>query len=207
MKSVFADKKVRFSEAHRKNVMTLLKFTFRFQKTLQAAAYLLLKADKRLNYMHVIKLLYIADREYLAEEGDMITGDSCYALNNGPVLSGTYNLIKNKHPLATQWKKYIQTDHYDLLLIESPGDDELCAAEKEKLDSVYGRYDKNYDVFDLVGLTHEYSEWEKNHRTGTSTLIPVEDILDAQNKSELIPIVAETLQMEEYNNRLFGTVQ
>jgi len=51
-------------------------FIFQFHKTLQAAAYILQASGGRMNYANLLRLLYIADRECLAEEGDTITGDT-----------------------------------------------------------------------------------------------------------------------------------
>lgn len=42
-------------------------FRFRFERSLQAAAYLIKLAGGELSYIHLLKMLYIADREYLAE--------------------------------------------------------------------------------------------------------------------------------------------
>jgi hypothetical protein len=54
-------------------------------KTIQAIC-LLLKAMKtdRLEYISILKILYIADRESLAERGAPITGDVPVAMKNGP---------------------------------------------------------------------------------------------------------------------------
>jgi hypothetical protein len=55
---------------------------FNFKRTLQASAYLLRLDGKRMPYMRLLKLLYIADREWLAEMGESITGDRAYAIRN-----------------------------------------------------------------------------------------------------------------------------
>src|SRR5436190_21060219 len=85
-------------------------------KTVQAIC-LLLKAMKtdRLEYISILKILYIADRESLAERGAPITGDVPVAMKNGPVLSAVYALINHQRekdlPL---WLQYFHREDYDL---------------------------------------------------------------------------------------------
>jgi hypothetical protein len=44
---------------------------------------------------HVCKVLYYADRHHLEEYGRLVCGDDYFALPNGPVPSGTYDLIRD----------------------------------------------------------------------------------------------------------------
>ena len=69
-------------------------FRFDFLKTLQASGVLLQLDANRMAYIRLLKLLYIADRELLAETGRTLTGDEAVAMKNGPVLSRVYDLIK-----------------------------------------------------------------------------------------------------------------
>jgi uncharacterized phage-associated protein len=57
-----------------------VRFPFDERKAAQAAAYLLKKHDGRLNFMKLIKLLYLADRKSLLENGKPITGDRMLAM-------------------------------------------------------------------------------------------------------------------------------
>jgi uncharacterized phage-associated protein len=73
---------------------------FHFEKSLQAAGVLLHLEGGRMPYMRLLKLLYIADREMLAETAKPVTGDRAYAMKNGPVLSHVYALIKGESSRA-----------------------------------------------------------------------------------------------------------
>src|SRR5271155_4089348 len=70
-------------------------FPLKVLKTIQAIG-VLLRADgvKRMNYMRLLKLLYMADRESLRETGRPITGGPVTAMERGPVLEEVYDLIR-----------------------------------------------------------------------------------------------------------------
>jgi len=50
----------------------------------------------------LIKALYLADRQMLNETGCTVTGDTYASMKNGPVLSGTYSLLRGKAALSLQ---------------------------------------------------------------------------------------------------------
>ena len=64
---------------------------FREEKVAQMAAYLLQKRGGRMAYIKLMKLLYLADREYMISYGDSMSGDRAVSMKNGPVLSQTYD--------------------------------------------------------------------------------------------------------------------
>ena len=49
---------------------------------------------RRMNYMRLLKLLYLAVREFLLKTGHTITGDHAGAMKRGPVSSQVYDLIR-----------------------------------------------------------------------------------------------------------------
>ena len=53
---------------------------FNFKRTLQAVRYLLRLDGKRMPYLRLLKLLHIADRQWLAETCESITGDRACAM-------------------------------------------------------------------------------------------------------------------------------
>ena len=63
------------------------------KKATQAAACFLKLADGGLNYMVLIKDLYLADRQALAGWGRSITNDKYYSMKCGPVLSNVLDQI------------------------------------------------------------------------------------------------------------------
>jgi uncharacterized phage-associated protein len=178
-------------------------FRFDFDKTVQGAGVLLRLDANRMAYIRLLKLLYIADRELLAETGRTITGDEAVALKNGPVLSRVYDLIKGVGPNSLEWNDHIHTMHYSVELKRDPGWGKLSKAEIEKLTEVTERY-RTMDDWELSEHTHEFPEWKKHHEPGASIPIPWREMLEAQGKAELSEIVERNEATRQYLDNLFG---
>ncbi len=159
-------------------------------KTVQAMA-LLLKATNRsrLEYLSLLKMLYIADRESLADVGRPITGDAAVAMENGPVLSGVYDLLNANVPGddLRLWMNHLHRDNYHLELIRDPGADQLSPYEQRKLAQVACRY-KDHDWKDLIRITHNLPEWEWNRPDREQGIlvrsIPLSDIVKAVGREK-----------------------
>lgn len=186
--------------------MEPIRFNFNFDKALQATAYFLRLAGGEMSYLKLLKLLYIAEREYLVEEHEMITGDRVSAMKYGPVLNNIYSLIKKKGDRAKEWAEFIAESEYRLALVIDPGSGRLCRAEIDKIADVFRRYGK-MDRFLAAEMTHDFPEWANNFDTNSlkkSFPIPVEDILSYQNQGEMIDKVRERQGEVAHYENLFG---
>lgn len=158
-------------------------FSFDVERTIQAVAYLLRnEPGHRMNYMRLLKLLYLAERECLRDAGISITGSRVIAMERGPVLEDVFACIRGQHVGASQWFKYFRVDRYSLELIENPGVGKLSKFLAEKLDAVAHRY-QELDEWEMVALTHELQEWIKNNPGKSSKEIPLADILEALGRA------------------------
>lgn len=115
------------------------------EKLIQVVGYVLKKYDNhKENFTKIIKLLYLADRKSLEESGYSITEDSYVSMKNGPVLSGLYDLIKNRYKdkaVQYYWNSKFATENYDLLQICSfISTGELSKSDMDILDSVDKRF-------------------------------------------------------------------
>ena len=117
-----------------------MNFRFKSLKTTQAAAVLLALDGDSMDRMRLLKLLYIADRELLAESGRTLTGDRAVAMKNGPVLSRIYDLIKGIAVSPEDWGRYLRSEGYKVMLLGDPGHGELTKREIEKLHDLTERY-------------------------------------------------------------------
>lgn len=180
-----------------------MNFPFNFAKTLQAAGVLLGFANDRMEYMRLLKLLYIADREILAETNRPITGDRVVAMKHGPVLSRTYDIIKGESAWSSEWSEYIRTTHKDIERRKTINRDNLTRAEVEKLLEVSERHQGD-SVWEICDKTHELEEWQKYYVVGTSTPIPWEETLVAQGKGHLIDACEKDVELKCVLDDLFS---
>jgi uncharacterized phage-associated protein len=176
-------------------------------KTIQAIA-VLFRSDlcKEMDYLRVLKLLYIADRESLAETGRPITGDQVVAMKLGPVLSGIYDLVKSNPCEPSIWQNFLRKDHYQIELTEDPGTEELSPYEIGKLLEVAKRY-KDCGSHDLVEITHEFGEWQRNNpeKSGVKIQpIPFADILAAVGRAEDVEWIRKDAAAADTFDRLIG---
>ena len=158
-------------------------FRFDLHKTLQSVCVLLRNEQgRRLSYLRVLKLLYLAEREILAEGGIPLTGSRVVAMKDGPVLEDVYDLIRGRHPATPVWSQFIRKDQYFLEMQADPGVGKLSRFIVEKLEEVIARHRGNND-FEVVDETHRLEEWRKNDPGESSRVIPLSDIMAAIGRS------------------------
>ncbi len=159
-------------------------FRLNVNKAIQAAG-VLFREDgvKRMAYMRLLKLLYVADRETLAETGRPITGGPVVAMANGPVLSEVYDLIRGQHLKMPLWDAYLRKERYSLEIVADPDVGALSRYEIKKLQEVAAKH-AEHDEWEMVTVTHQFPEWIKNNPGKSSKPIPFTDILEAVGKSE-----------------------
>jgi uncharacterized phage-associated protein len=154
-------------------------FRLDVKKAVQAIGVLFREDNvKRMSYMRLLKLLYIADREALAETGRPITGGQVVAMANGPVLAEIYDLIRGQHREMPQWAAFLRRERYSLELTNEPDVGALARYEIKKLQEIAQRH-ADHDAWEMVLVTHEFPEWIKNNPGTSSKPIPLNEILEA----------------------------
>ena len=171
-------------------------FHFGTRKIVEAIAVLLRSAaSRRMGCMRLLKLLYIADRESLRETGRPIVGTKPVAMDYGPVHSEAYDLVKGAHWGEENWADFVRKDGHEVELTKDPGVLTLSRYEIDKLAGTAAMY-REMEDFDLARLTHDFPEWKANYHQGTSTPIPMEDIIEAvgraEQRDEILQDAAET---------------
>ena len=174
------------------HITRVISFSFDEVKATQAAAHLTALEGGNINYMKLIKLLYLADRNAITQRGNPIVGGHYVSMKNGPVLSRVLDIIKPGGVVAAYWKQHIDEAHnYHVRLKGPPPTGDLSEREIEWLDKVYSVYG-SLDEWQLVEFTHLLPEWKD---PGKSVLpIRVEKILESAKASqeEISAIEAET---------------
>lgn len=145
-----------------------------------------------MNYMRLLKLLYVAERETIAEAGAAMIGGPAVAMERGPVLEAVYSLIRDQHFMGAEWSKFFHRDRYHLVMHSDPGMGCLTRFITQKLDDVAKRHEDD-DEWAMVAFTHhQIPEWIKNNPGTSSKPIPLADILEAMDASDdLDEIIAQ----------------
>jgi uncharacterized phage-associated protein len=162
-------------------------FQFYPERAVEAAAFLLRRErGHRMNYMRLLKILYIAEREILEETGMPLTGSRVVAMQRGPVLEDVLHLIRGQHSATDKWAEFLQIDRYNVELIRDPGVNLLSRYVSRKLEEIAVRY-QEFDEWQLVEETHKFPEWKKNDPGQSSQEIPLIDILEAIGRADDLP--------------------
>jgi uncharacterized phage-associated protein len=171
-------------------------------KTIQAAAVLLKEHNGCMSRLRLLKMLYMSDRIRLQTIGRTVTGDRPFAMDNGPVLTRVYDLIKGTDAETTTWEQFIKRQgQRDLVLCNDPGIDELSAFEIETLQKIAKDHEDKSD-WDVADETHDFPEWIKNKPAkGESKKIPWDDVLEALNLLSLKDVLVEEAQAVESANK------
>ena len=160
-----------------------------------------------MNYMKLIKLLYMLDREALLRWGRPVTFDTYFSMRLGPVLSEVHDLITEPQDPdlgPSFWGIHISDpSRFSVGLVDDPGSDELSEAEMQLIKEVWAKYG-HFAPFDLVEHLHKnLPEW-KDVQSGR---VPIEyaDILKAGGKPpDEISAVEEDLRHLERVRRMFA---
>lgn len=157
---------------------------FNERRATEAAARFLKLRGGRMSYLKLIKLLYLLDREALLRWGRPVTTDRYASMDNGPVVSRIYDLIRDEPAPGTDpiWRQYITTQsHYEVALTSDPETDELSPAEESLIEEIFAKYGR-LSRWNLVDLSHELAEWQDPK--GSAIPIEYRDILRAGKKTE-----------------------
>ena len=172
-----------------------MRLRFNEAKATQAAAMLLKFRNGPMSYLKLIKLLYFVDREALLRWGRPVTTDSYVSMDNGPVVSRIYELIREEPDPESNadavWHRHIgEPRNYEVTLLEDPGVSELSQAEEQLIDEIFGRFGE-MSRWKLRDYSHTLPEWSDPN--GSTIPISIRDILKAGKKtdSEIAQVEAE----------------
>jgi uncharacterized phage-associated protein len=170
----------------------VIRLRFNEAKAAQAAARLLKLRGGRMNYLKLIKLMYLADRQALLRWGRPISTDRYVSMDQGPVLSRVYDLINGAVPPDdSPWRELISApENYAVhLLTPDLPVGELSRAEERLLEEIFQQYGHK-TRWQLRDLCHQLPEWQDPD--GSAIPIDYHDILAA----EKTPLEAHAIEQE-----------
>lgn len=127
-------------------------------KTLNALLFVANRVQRK-DFHKIFKIIYFADRQYLADWGRPITGDTYIAMEAGPVPSRLYDMLKivrgdSYMPDIEGLGKYFQVESWMYVKpLQNADFDELSANEREILQEAIDKY---------AGLSYDEIK-EKSH--------------------------------------------
>ena len=164
------------------------------KKALEAILYVSKSTN---NLFNIVKTLYYADKFHLQEYGRVITGDCYIAMEDGPVPSGAYHLIKFARGDAYLYDKNIFEAHPEKAIKvardgkntwiypqREPDFNHLSESDLECLDEAIKKY-ANMDPGELWKLVHKEKSYNETKRDEP---IPLREIiaLDIPNGKDVL---------------------
>lgn len=153
-----------------------IRFQFRPELAVQAAAFFLRKLGGRTDKIKLMKLMYLADRDHFLRHGHPITGDAQYALPHGPVPTCTLNLLSGLWDEPECAIDYIACESKAFVIAKDPGDSLLMPTHLAVLEEVFDTYGRK-NSWKLREETHRLPEYQECEVPGSSAIIPYEVIL------------------------------
>lgn len=127
----------------------------------QSAAFFIRSEGGRIDYLKLVKLMYLAEREFMEQYDEPFFYDVFYNMDHGPIPSTVMNLINGeiKH---RAWSKYVGKRCLDEVESKNSFDlDHLSPAEMKILKGLWKKFGKK-SGFELAQWTHDNcDEWQK----------------------------------------------
>lgn len=156
-------------------------------KAAQVVVYFALKAGGKINVLKLAKLLYLAEREFMARYDEPMFYDALVSMPDGPVTSITLNLI-NGDAEHQAWPLFVAPrNSYDIAPAEGIAAedlDDLSAADREVLEHLWTKFG-HLDRYALRDWTHQKEnipEWKDPN--GSSHSISHADVFSHLGKQD-----------------------
>lgn len=173
-----------------------MNFPVNGEKATQAAARLIEQSGGPIDYLRLVKLAYLADRESLKERGMPIIGGHYFSMRKGPVISEVMNFVNQRN--APNWKRSISARHGNEVRLENHADtEELSQSEIDILDATVANH-RHRTTDELVDWCHKNCPEYEDVGAQQRKPITVESILKAVGKShkKVASIVREAESLE-----------
>lgn len=143
---------------------------FEIAKIIEAIVYLVSRSpERKMSKLHLLKMLFFADRWHLRMYGRSVTGDTYYAMQYGPVPSECKNVAEGR-PSRDMGKLLSEALDFPsaniIHAIRNERRDALSDSDVAALEAARGVEKK---VRDLVAFSHNFPEWQK-HESGIRNL-------------------------------------
>lgn len=175
---------------------------------LKAAVLYIINKCGEIDFIHLFKILYFAERKQYAEYGQHLISDSFCALERGPVPSYLYDAVKKvvgmpsaNHPHMELLTHALAPGngecHYMLKAIENPDMDELSEADIEALDISYAE-NINKDIRTLSSDSHDEAWNEAWNKSRHSVINPLWIAKAGGASEEFLQYISDSEKLDAY---------
>jgi hypothetical protein len=169
----------------------------RTEKTVNSLLYILNKLGGTGDFHKIFKILYFADQKHLVEYGTLISDDRYIRMDDGPVPSIAYDILKSLkgRGLLLDIKEWF-TPYFEIMgnhtvrAIEQPDLDYFSESEKEAIDwSIADNRFLNFKA--LRDKSHDWA-WETTNKDQGINIIKIAKAANASD--EVINYVREQIE-------------
>jgi len=181
--------------------------SFNVRKAAQVVAFFIRERGGELYVIEATKLVYLADRNFMAKFDEPLLYDELSSMEHGPVDSETYNLIKGDSTSTKlkQWREFVRRRDGNILRL-TPSElhdadlDQLSRAEMRILRQTAEEM-RDYEKFEFVKYVHKHcTEWKDPGRT--SLPLPYERVFAALNKKNSAELAERVTEVRNLSDAL-----
>ena len=175
-------------------------------KNAQVAAYFTSQEGSTINYVKLLKLMYLSDRECMGRYGFPISYDQFVSMDKGPVLSHAYDLIKSRpFPDIAKWLEWISPGkEYTVISVKGEIDRaqlmDVSDAEFEILVETWNKFG-HMNEWDLVDYVHKNCEEWEDPKDAPKNSLPID------NKDIFLALGIEEQEAEELANDILSDME
>ena len=158
----------------------MTEFRLNWDKALEAIVWLAHR-QPNIDFFHISKVLYYADKAHLLRYGRPVTGDVYIAMAHGPVPSGVYDLLKRDpflpDELLTELDAALEIEPPHVRARRAASEEALSGSDIEMLEQAWTRY-AGLPFGELSRLSHEeraYVEASPNGAMDVELLVEEKD--------------------------------
>lgn len=158
----------------------MTEFRLNWSKALEAIVWLAHR-QPGIDFFHISKVLYFADKAHLLRYGRPVTGDVYIAMAHGPVPSGIYDLLRRDPFLPEELLKdldaAVEIDRPHVRAFRSANEEVLSGSDIEMLNQAWARY-AELPFRELSRLSHQeraYVEASPNGAMDVELLVGEDD--------------------------------
>ena len=176
-----------------------MNFPVNERKVTDAVARLIERSGKDVDYLRIVKLIYLADRESILKRGIPIVGGKYFSMPLGPVISEVMDFVQQRN--APRWKEVISPRRGNALnLMSGTRYDSLTSSEIGILDSTVEKFSE-MSTEALVEWCHKNCPEYEEVASGGCKPIAIESMLQAERKrpAAIEKLVARARELTELN--------